>query len=123
MNLQDVRFKTSSDRKSSSNYYSAIKIDSETASEAHYETLEQLYIPEEDPILEVIYLQSKKVSDKKEILLDQLLDEAFKLTGNKRVDSQPKTSVTARWISRWWPSGNISIYDEVVEQPVVELKF
>jgi hypothetical protein len=31
------------------NYYSAIKIDSETASEAHYETLEQLYIPEEDP--------------------------------------------------------------------------
>lgn len=31
------------------NYYSAIKIDSETASEAHYQTLEQLYIPEEDP--------------------------------------------------------------------------
>jgi hypothetical protein len=26
-----------------------------------------------------------------------MLDEAFKLTGNKR-DSQPKTSVTARWI-------------------------
>jgi hypothetical protein len=24
--------------------------------------------------------------------------EKFKLTGNKRVDSQPKTSVTARWI-------------------------
>jgi hypothetical protein len=60
--------------------------------------LEQLYIPEEDPYLEVIYLKAKKVSDKKEILLDQLLDEAFKLTGNKRVDSQPKTSVTARWI-------------------------
>jgi hypothetical protein len=46
-------------------------------------------------ILEVIYLQSKIRQEK--ILLDQLLDEAFKLTGNKR-DSQPKTSVTARWI-------------------------
>jgi hypothetical protein len=42
------------------NYYSAIKIDSETASEAHYETLEQLYIPEEDP-----YLQSKKYQTRK----------------------------------------------------------
>jgi hypothetical protein len=52
-----------------------------------------------------------------------LLDEAFKLTGNKRVDSQPKTSITARWIfgTRWWPTGNISIYDEVAgaNKPVV----
>ncbi|MFT5254581.1 MAG: hypothetical protein ACI87N_003657 [Flavobacteriales bacterium] len=105
------------------NYYSAIKIDSETASEAHYETLEQLYIPEEDPYFGSNLSSKQKVSDKKEILLDKLLDEAFKLTGNKRVDSQPKTSVTARWIfgTRWWPSGNISIYDEVAgaNKPVV----
>ena len=105
------------------NYYSAIKIDSETASEAHYETLEQLYIPEEDPYFGSNLSSKQKVSDKKEILLDQLLDEAFKLTGNKRVDSQPKTSITARWIfgTRWWPTGNISIYDEVAgaNKPVV----
>jgi hypothetical protein len=69
--------------------------------------LEQLYIPEEDPYFGSNLSSKQKVSDKKEILLDQLLDEAFKLTGNKRVDSQPKTSVTARWIleHRWWPSG------------------
>jgi hypothetical protein len=71
------------------NYYSAIKIDSETASEAHYKYWNNYTFLKKDPILEVIYLQ-QKVSDKKEILPDQLLDEAFKLTGNKRVDSQPQ---------------------------------
>jgi hypothetical protein len=76
------------------NYYSAIKIDSETASEAHYETLEQLYIPEED--LGSNLSKQQKVSDKKEILLRSVVDEAFKL--RNKVDSQPKTSVTARWI-------------------------
>ena len=105
------------------NYYSAIKIDSETASEAHYETLEQLYIPEEDPYFGSQLQKSQKISANKEVLLDQLLDEAFKLTGNKRVDSQPKTSASARWIlgTRWWPSGNITIYDEVAgaNKPVV----
>ena len=105
------------------NYYSAIKIDSETASEAHYETLEQLYIPEEDPYFGSQLQKSQKISSNKEVLLDQLLDEAFKLTGNKRVDSQPKTSASARWIlgTRWWPSGNITIYDEVAgaNKPVV----
>ena len=105
------------------NYYSAIKIDSETASEAHYETLEQLYIPEEDPYFGSQLQKSQKISANKEVLLEQLLDEAFKLTGNKRVDSQPKTSTSARLIfgTRWWPNGNITIYDEVAgaNKPVV----
>jgi hypothetical protein len=47
--------------------------------------------------LEVIYLQSKK-SIRQERNFTRPVDEALKLTGIRRVDSQPKTSVTARWI-------------------------
>jgi hypothetical protein len=105
------------------NYYSAIKIDSETASEAQYETLEQLYIPEEDPYFGSKLSENQKVSEKKEIFLDQLLDEAYKLTGNERQNTKTKTSSTAKWIfgTKWWPSGNITIYDEVagMNKPVV----
>jgi hypothetical protein len=105
------------------NYYSAIKIDSEVASEAQYETLEQLYIPEEDPYFGSQLSATQKISDKKEILLDLLLDEAFKLTGNEREDSKTKSNTTAKWIfgKRWWPSGNITVYDEVagMNKPVV----
>lgn len=105
------------------NYYSAIKVDSEVAGEAQYETLEQLYIPEEDPYFGSKLSKNQKVSEKKEILLDQLLDEAFKLTGNERQDTKTKTSPNAKWIfgKRWWPSGNITVYDEVAgtDKPVV----
>lgn len=59
--------------------------------------------------------KNQKTSANKEVLLHQLLDEAFKLTGNKRVDSESKKCASARLIfgTRWWPSGSITIYDEV----------
>ncbi|MEN9913820.1 MAG: hypothetical protein RL528_554 [Bacteroidota bacterium] len=104
-------------------YYTAIPVTSEIASEAQYETLEQLYIPEEDPYFGSKLSKNQKVSEKKEILLDQLLDEAFKLTGNERQDTKTKTSPNAKWIfgKRWWPSGNITVFDEVagMDKPVV----
>jgi hypothetical protein len=104
-------------------YYSAIKIDSEIAGDDQYETLAQLYIPEEDPYFGSTLSSTQKISDNKEILLDQLLDEAFRLTGNKREKSETKLSTTAKWIfgRRWWPSGNISVFDEVagMNKPVV----
>jgi hypothetical protein len=105
------------------NYYSAIKIDSETASEAHYETLEQLYIPEEDPYFGSQLQKNQKISANKEVLLEQLLDEAFKLTGNERESSQTKTNANAKWIfgTKWWPSGRITVFDEIAGRniPVV----
>nr|WP_315252124.1 hypothetical protein [uncultured Flavobacterium sp.] len=105
------------------NYYAAIKIDSELASEAQYETLEELYIPEEDPYFGSKLPATQKISEIKEILLDQLLDEAYKLTGNERQNSETKTSATAKWIfgKKWWPSGKITVYDEVAgaNKPVV----
>lgn len=104
-------------------YYTTIPVNSEIASEAQYETLEQLYIPEEDPYFGSKLSKNQKVSEKKEIFLDQLLDEAYKLTGNERQDTKTKTSPNAKWIfgKKWWPSGNITIYDEVagMNKPVV----
>jgi hypothetical protein len=105
------------------NYYSAIKIDSETASEAHYQTLEQLYIPEEDPYFGSQLQKNQRISTNKEILLNRLLDEAFKLTGNERQETTTKTSLTGKWVfgTRWWPNGNITVFDEVagMNKPVV----
>ena len=103
------------------NYYTAIAVNSEIASQAQYETLEQLYIPEEDPYFGSKLSKNQKLSDKKENFLDQLLNEAFKLTGNERQDK--KASANSRLIfgKRWWPSGNISVFDEVAgsNKPVV----
>jgi hypothetical protein len=46
--------------------------------------LEQLYISEEDPILEVILSSKQKSIRQERNFINQLLDEAFKLTeGNK----------------------------------------
>jgi hypothetical protein len=107
------------------NYYSAIKVNSEVAGEAQYQTLEQLYIPEEDSYFPKEGVQSQKMSsktaEKREIFLNALLDEAYKITGNERQDT--KASATSRIIfgKRWWPSGKITVYDEVAgaNKPVV----
>lgn len=58
----------------------------------------------------------------KEDLLRHLLYEAYKLTGNEAELEQTPLE-NGRWIfgTRWWPSGNISVYDEVAggNKPVV----
>jgi hypothetical protein len=85
--------------------------------------LEELYIPEEDPYFGSNLSKNQKISEKKEILLDKLLDEAYKLTGNDRGNSKIKENTTAKWIfgKKWWPSGKITVYDEVagMNKPVV----
>lgn len=110
-------------------YYSAIKIDSDMASEAYYQTLEELYIPEEDPYfddgLTMLKKVDKKTIEKRQLFLDQLLEEAYRLTGNEYQGKSDNTA-TNRLIfgTRWWPSGTISIFDEVAGRnvPVVGAK-
>jgi hypothetical protein len=110
-------------------YYSAIKIDSDMASEVYYQTLEELYIPEEDPYfddgLTMLKKVDKKTIEKRQLFLDQLLEEAYRLTGNEYEGKSNDTS-TNRLIfgTRWWPSGTISIFDEVAGRnvPVVGAK-
>lgn len=104
-------------------YYSAIKIDSDFASESYYQTLEQLYIPEEDPYFDYgSTVQSKvnrKMIEKRQLFLYQLLEEAYRLTGNE-YRGKSNNALTNRLIfgTRWWPSGTISIFDEVAGRNV-----
>lgn len=104
-------------------YYSAIKINSDVASEAYYQTLEELYIPEEDPYFDndsgLLKKMDKQTIEKRQLFLDQLLEEAYRLTGNE-YESKSEGTTTNRIIlgSRWWPSGTITIYDEVVGRNV-----
>ncbi len=101
-------------------YYAAIKINSEQASEQSYILLDELYIPEEDPYFTGIAPLNARTTDSniiesKEDLLRHLLYEAYKLTGNEaELDQVPLEN--GRWIfgTRWWPSGRITLFDEVV---------
>ncbi|OOV28884.1 hypothetical protein BXU11_02795 [Flavobacterium sp. LM5] len=95
----------------------------------YYQTLEELYIPEEDPYfddgLTMLKKVDKKTIEKRQLFLDQLLEEAYRLTGNEYEGKSNDTS-TNRLIfgTRWWPSGTISIFDEVAGRnvPVVGAK-
>ncbi|MFV8356176.1 hypothetical protein ACNQGB_08370 [Flavobacterium sp. XS1P32] len=110
-------------------YYSAIKIDSDLASESYYQTLEQLYIPEEDPYfddgLTIQNKVDKKIIQKRQVFFDELLEEAYRLTGNEYQGKSDKTPANRLIFgTRWWPSGTISIFDEVAGRnvPVVGVK-
>jgi hypothetical protein len=110
-------------------YYSAIKIDSDLASESYYQTLEQLYIPEEDPYFDdgstMQNKVDKKIIQKRQLFLDELLEEAYRLTGNEyQSKSDNKSNNRLIFGTRWWPSGTISIFDEVAGRnvPVVGAK-
>jgi hypothetical protein len=108
-------------------YYSAININSEQASDDSYVLMDELYIPEQDPYFGEAPIQIARTTDPnvintKEDLLRHLLYEAYKLTGNEsELDQVPLEN--GRWVfsTRWWPSGTISIYDEVAGgiKPVV----
>ncbi len=106
-------------------YYAAIRIDSEVASEAQYQLMDELYIPEEDPYFADAAISSGKTKDSeiansKEELLRLLLNEAYTLTGNEAQLEAPQGSETSRWIfgTRWWPSGTITMFDEVAQRNV-----
>ena len=111
-------------------YWVAVPIDKTLPSNVPYEILEELYIPEEDPIFNESAKTSKKESTQKTVinnnedLLRHLLNEAYTLTNNlddllEEPDNQNNEngkSATARccWIfgSRWWPSGTLKIWDD-----------
>ncbi|HEX8577381.1 MAG TPA: hypothetical protein VF677_13890 [Flavobacterium sp.] len=101
-------------------YYAAIRIDSEAASEAHYRMLEELYIPEEDPYFEDLAPapEAGKLSGKKESLLNELLNEAYQLTGNEREAADTDTASRIIFGRRWWPSGTIMVFDEIAGRNV-----
>lgn len=108
-------------------YFTAILIDSEEASEQQYVLMDSLYIPEEDPYFlnanEVPSTQTRGTDPNeivsREDLLQHLLYEAYKLTGNEYELQQAPTE-NGRWIfgTKWYPSGNLQIYDEVVGRNV-----
>ena len=105
-------------------YFAAVKIGSDEEAEHQYTLLEELYIPEEDEYFNDPGQTSGKSTDPNEIasredLLRHLLHKAYELTGNEyELDSQP--SQNGKWIfgTKWYPSGNIQVYDEIVGRNV-----
>ncbi len=112
-------------------YWIAVPVDKVLPSGVPYEILEELYIPEEDPVFNNIPSESEKGYTRKgeitdhEDLLMHLLNEAYTLTGNekdllntpKKVKIEEAEDETYQmWIfgARWWPSGTIKIWDDNV---------
>lgn len=103
-------------------YWVAVPIDKTLPSNVAYEILEELYIPEEDPIFNSKNTTSNKGVTQKgtindnEDLLRHLLNEAYTLTGNEDdLLEEPKkeSNVQEKWIfgSKWYPSGTLKIWD------------
>ncbi|AZB21501.1 hypothetical protein EG338_04895 [Kaistella haifensis] len=105
-------------------YFAAIKIGSDEEAEHQYTLLEELYIPEEDEYFNDPSQTTGKSTDPNEIasredLLRHLLHKAYELTGNEyELDNQPTQN--GKWIfgTKWYPSGNIQVYDEIVGRNV-----
>ena len=111
-------------------YWIAVPIDKTLPSDVPYEILEELYIPEEDPIFNQAIKTSyqeptrKTVIKNNEDLLRHLLNEAYTLTGNEDdllEEPENQSNKNARntnarccWIfgSKWYPSGTLKIWDD-----------
>lgn len=89
--------------------YCAVKADKELPDEIEYETLAELFIPDEDKDTnDVTKTGSKTVTYK---MVDALVDEALRITNNLG-NLQNKSLKTT--LSKWRPTGTIKVWDDVV---------
>jgi hypothetical protein len=98
-------------------YYTAIPIN-KALPNVPYETLEQLYIPEQDKYFADTreiekYLITDKISNKTD-LYNHLIFNAFAQTKNEKEVLEPSSTATQRWFfgKRWRPKGTIRIWDD-----------
>ncbi|MDO5637303.1 MAG: hypothetical protein Q4G18_08640 [Myroides sp.] len=101
-------------------YYTAVKVDSDIQGDVFYKIMDELFIPEESDIFDSSddptgkSLQSKA----KEQLMEALLYESYRLTGNEAewVGEENVGKPEAKWLfgRKWYPSEKIQIFDDVV---------
>lgn len=106
-------------------YYTAIPID-KALPNVPYETLEQLYIPEQDTYFANTqeiekYLINDKINNKTD-LFNHLIFNAFVQTNNEDEVLEPGSTATQRWFfgKRWRPKGTITIHDDRLKQIPLE---
>lgn len=106
-------------------YYTAIPID-KALPNVPYETLEQLYIPEQDIYFANTqeiekYLINDKINNKTD-LFNHLIFNAFVQTNNEDEVLEPGSTATQRWFfgRRWTPKGTIRIWDDLYKEIPLE---
>lgn len=111
-------------------YWVAVPIDKILPNEVPFEILEELYIPEQDPLFddesensEMGYTQKNKINNNVD-LLKNLLNEAFTLTGNEGDLNEKKSDAQTNWIfgSKWYPSGTLKIWDDNAGTSIVRTR-
>jgi hypothetical protein len=102
-------------------YYTYVAVDKKLP-DVSYEILDELYNPDADPYFEDGTSGTKAgYISEKENLLTSLLKKSFSLTGNEDEFVDENESKTKIWIfgSKWYPSGNIQIWDDDAGQSTV----
>jgi hypothetical protein len=106
-------------------YYTAIPID-KALPNVPYETLEELYIPEQDIYFANTqeiekYLINDKINNKTD-LFNHLIFNAFVQTNNEDEVLEPGSTATQRWFfgRRWTPKGTIRIWDDLYKEIPLE---
>ena len=92
--------------------YAAIPINKSLSNTVEYVILEELFIPDED----FDSPETSKVQFASNEIIEQLVDESLRLTGNLK-DTMPTTSLAARR-RKWRPAGTIRVYDHVTRSYV-----
>jgi hypothetical protein len=109
-----------SEKDSIPDYYAAIAVNHKLP-DVPYEVISELYIPEQDPYFSDIkdnrdYQVTGTINNKTD-LFNNLLYQAFEQTGNQEelLSDIPPTT-TGKWIfgSKWYPSGNIKVNDNLL---------
>lgn len=98
--------------------YASVKIDQELPSEVDYEILSELFIPDEYKTEEPTSLTKAVKALKNTDLIEQLVDEALRITNNMEKKAKPSTR-TKGWFSRrskWRPAGRIQVWDDKIGQ-------
>ena len=85
--------------------YTAVPVDYKLPKGVEYEVLEELYHPEEE---------ADNGRGLAEVVIDELEDEAYRITGNLKQEEQSENSKTAIFRSRWRPAGRITYNDLVL---------
>ncbi|MGB0769174.1 MAG: hypothetical protein ACPGPB_00310 [Flavobacteriaceae bacterium] len=111
-------------------YWVAVPIDKILPNEVPFEILEELYIPEQDPLFddesensEMGYTQKNKINNNVD-LLKNLLNEAYTLTGNEGDLNEKKSDTQTNWIfgSKWYASGTLKIWDDNAGTSIVRTR-
>ena len=98
-------------------FYASVPVDYILPYGITYEILEELYIPDEEYDDSGILFKKQNGVRASSVMIEDIVRRSFEITGNED-DYEYDEGMSPLGNSRWYPSGCITAYDDVVNGPV-----